>query len=119
MKGETTVATEEEDVAVQEEEAEAEVGWSKGNVTRATNKVILQETAEAVKLNLLLRKPEATEEDFLFMALMEHGKEEKAVWFIDSGCSNHMIGMKEMFRELDETQRMVIRLGNNKQIQVE
>ncbi|KAI6681886.1 hypothetical protein NL676_035767 [Syzygium grande] len=62
---------------------------------------------------------EATEEDFLLMALMEHGKEEKAVWFIDSGCSNHMTGMKEMFRELDETQRRVIRLGNNKQIQVE
>ncbi|KZV18661.1 hypothetical protein F511_40615 [Dorcoceras hygrometricum] len=62
---------------------------------------------------------EATEEDFLFMALMEHGKDEQVVWFIDSGCSNHMTGMKEMFRELDETQRRVIRLGNNKQIQVE
>lgn len=64
-------------------------------------------------------KTEATEEDFLFMTLMEHGKEEQAVWFIDSGCSNHMTGVKKMFRELDETQRRLIRLGNNKQIQVE
>ncbi|KAL3537426.1 hypothetical protein ACH5RR_000792 [Cinchona calisaya] len=41
------------------------------------------------------------------------------VWFVASGCSNHMTGMKEIFKGLDETQKMKVKLGDNKDIQVE
>ena len=35
------------------------------------------------------------------------------VWFLDSGCSNHMCGKKELFSDLDETFRETVKLGNN------
>jgi Pol polyprotein len=41
------------------------------------------------------------------------------VWFLDSGCSNHMSGEKSLFKKLDETQKGEVRLGDNKQMQVE
>ncbi|KAJ0087758.1 hypothetical protein Patl1_33012 [Pistacia atlantica] len=36
-----------------------------------------------------------------------------------TGCSNHMIGIKSMLKELDETRKMQVKLGNGKEIQVE
>ena len=27
------------------------------------------------------------------------------VWFVDSGCSNHMFGTKSLFKVLDESQK--------------
>ena len=41
------------------------------------------------------------------------------IWFLDSGCSNHMSGIKSIFRDIDETHKLNVRLGDNKQIQVE
>ncbi|KAJ0084766.1 hypothetical protein Patl1_29610 [Pistacia atlantica] len=38
---------------------------------------------------------------------------------VDSGYSNHMIGIKSMFKELDETRKMQVKLGNGTEIQVE
>ncbi|KAK2983132.1 hypothetical protein RJ640_022604 [Escallonia rubra] len=37
----------------------------------------------------------------------------------DSGCSNYMTGMKSLFKELDETQKLKVKLGNGKEIQIE
>jgi len=37
----------------------------------------------------------------------------------DSGCSNHMTCIKSLFKELDETQKIKVQLGNRKEIQVE
>ena len=42
-----------------------------------------------------------------------------SVWLVDSGCSNHMTGVKEFFSDLDETQKVVVRLVDNKVVQVE
>ncbi|KAL5762607.1 hypothetical protein ACOSP7_018871 [Xanthoceras sorbifolium] len=41
------------------------------------------------------------------------------IWFLDSGCSNHMSGIKSTFKELDESYKVQVKLGDNKQIQVE
>ncbi|KAE8650579.1 hypothetical protein Csa_010963 [Cucumis sativus] len=41
------------------------------------------------------------------------------VCFIDSGCSNHMTGLKPIFNELNEGEKLKVELGNNKELQVE
>lgn len=41
------------------------------------------------------------------------------VWFLDSGCSNHMTGMQSFFKKLDESYKVKVRLGDGKQVQVE
>nr|KYP33374.1 Retrovirus-related Pol polyprotein from transposon TNT 1-94 [Cajanus cajan] len=56
------------------------------------------------------------------MLLMVHNDITKAiediVWFLDSGCSNHMCGKKEYFSDLDETYKDSVKLGNNSSMTV-
>ncbi|KAA0066378.1 retrovirus-related Pol polyprotein from transposon TNT 1-94 [Cucumis melo var. makuwa] len=40
-------------------------------------------------------------------------------WFIDGGCSNHMTGLKPVFKELNEGEKLKVELGNGKVLQVE
>jgi hypothetical protein len=42
-----------------------------------------------------------------------------SIWFLDSGCSNHMSGFKQLFEDLDETCKLKVKLGDDKLIQVE
>ncbi|KAA8524804.1 hypothetical protein F0562_011227 [Nyssa sinensis] len=55
----------------------------------------------------------------LFMTHFDPNNKSSDVWFVDSGCSNHMTGMKSLFKELDETQKLKVQLGNAKEMQVE
>ncbi|XP_028079521.1 uncharacterized protein LOC114281273 [Camellia sinensis] len=55
----------------------------------------------------------------LFMTHFDPNNMSSDVWFIDSGYSNHMTRMKSLFKELDETQKLKVQLGNAKEIQVE
>ncbi|KAH0724856.1 hypothetical protein KY284_000721 [Solanum tuberosum] len=41
------------------------------------------------------------------------------VWLIDSGCSNHMSCIRSLFRDLDDSQKSEVRLGDDKQVRVE
>ena len=38
---------------------------------------------------------------------------------MDSGCSNHMSGTRSLFKELDESQKREVHLGDNKPMKVE
>ncbi|GMP96106.1 hypothetical protein CsSME_00044899 [Camellia sinensis var. sinensis] len=50
----------------------------------------------------------------LLMAYVDMNKEnEEALWFLDSGCSNHMCGKKEYFSDFDESFKDYVKLGNN------
>ncbi|GAU44223.1 hypothetical protein TSUD_399870 [Trifolium subterraneum] len=40
------------------------------------------------------------------------------VWFLDSGCSNHMIGTKEWLFDFDDKFRETVKLGDNSTMQV-
>jgi hypothetical protein len=53
-------------------------------------------------------------------ALMAHdGREDTCtLWFLDSGCSNHMCGRREKFINLDTSCSHSVRLGNNTRLQV-
>ena len=59
------------------------------------------------------------EEEKLFMACTGINPKKGDLWFVDSGCSNHMTGTKSLFQELNETQRIKVQLENTKEMQVE
>ena len=40
------------------------------------------------------------------------------IWYLDTGCSNHMTGRKELFSQLDETSRGEVNFGNKSKIPV-
>lgn len=42
----------------------------------------------------------------------------EGVWFLDSGCSNHMSGNKKWFIDFDEQFRHSVKLGNNSRMPV-
>jgi len=54
------------------------------------------------------------DEEILLMALTdETNLYAKKTWFLDSGCSNHMCGIKDWFFDLDEQFRVSVKLGDN------
>lgn len=58
-------------------------------------------------------------EELLLMAYEEmNNKRKDEVWFLDSGCSNHMCGEKTTFSEIDDTFIHVVKLGNNSTMNV-
>jgi hypothetical protein len=59
------------------------------------------------------------EEELLLMAYVQDKKTSKEeVWFLDSGCSNHMSGNKDWFIEMDEQFRHSVKLGNGAKMMV-
>jgi len=55
----------------------------------------------------------------LLMAFMEINQSKREnVWFLDSGCSNHMCGNKEWFFDLDEKFKQSVKLGDNLRMMV-
>jgi gag-polypeptide of LTR copia-type len=55
----------------------------------------------------------------LFMAKIDEESDVIQIWFLDSGCSNHMIGFKHLFGELDESYKKAVKLGDDKEMHVE
>lgn len=59
------------------------------------------------------------EEEMLLMSYVElHNSKREEVWFLDSGCSNHMSGNKVWFSDLDEGFMQSVKLGNNSRMAV-
>jgi transposase InsO family protein len=62
---------------------------------------------------------ELNEEEMLLMAYNDEIKNcKEEAWYIDSGCSNHMVGNKEWFFDFDESFRESVRLGNDSKMAV-
>ena len=59
------------------------------------------------------------EDELLLMAYVEEKKATREeIWFLDSGCSNHMSGNKEWFTDLNEDFKQTVKLGNDSRIAV-
>ena len=55
-----------------------------------------------------------TQEEMLLMSYVDMNKaNEECMWFLDSGCSNHMCENKEYFLDFDGSLRDSVKLGNN------
>ncbi|GAA0141055.1 hypothetical protein LIER_35322 [Lithospermum erythrorhizon] len=57
------------------------------------------------------------EDEYLLMVETDEVKEDD-MWFIDSGCSNHMCNKEAMFTMLDKTFSHSVKLGNNDKLLV-
>lgn len=59
-------------------------------------------------------------DDKLFMTHTSSGEVWHGhLWFINSGCSNHITGLKSIFSDFDEMQKQTVQLGDGKDLQVE
>ncbi|PSS16340.1 Endonuclease, partial [Actinidia chinensis var. chinensis] len=59
-------------------------------------------------------------EEMLLMALVDFKEAaSEHIWFLDSGCSNHMCGNKDMFCDLDSSFRESVKLGNDSRLTVQ
>jgi len=57
--------------------------------------------------------------EVILMAYVEpNDAKRERVWFLDSGCSNHMSGNKQWFVDFDERFRHSVKLGNNSRMLV-
>lgn len=62
---------------------------------------------------------EADEEEVLLMAYMDNKQAQNGeIWYLDSGCSNHMTGNKNLFCDLNENFREKVKLGNDTSMSV-
>lgn len=60
-----------------------------------------------------------TSEEMLLMAYVDVDKSDKDhIWFLDSGCSNHMCCKREIFSDLDSNFRESVKLGNDSSLTV-
>ena len=71
---------------------------------------------ESTKANLV--ETDDTSE-MLFMAHYPDHTSDQNLWFIDSGCSNHMSNSRSLFETLDVSKKSEVRLGDNKTVQVD
>ncbi|KAJ8628560.1 hypothetical protein MRB53_021883 [Persea americana] len=58
-------------------------------------------------------------EEVLLMAYVDNEKKNREdLWYLDSGCSNHMCGKNDCFSDLDASFRESVKLGNNSSMAV-
>ncbi|KAI5405505.1 hypothetical protein KIW84_052333 [Lathyrus oleraceus] len=58
------------------------------------------------------------DEGNLFFACQKDFQEDKNVWYLDSGCSNHITGKKEAFINIDSLFGLKVNLGNGEHVEV-
>lgn len=59
------------------------------------------------------------EEEMLLMSFVEvNNSKQEEMWFLDSGCSNHMCGNRQWFSCIDEAFRHSVKLDNDSKMEV-
>ncbi|TXG57334.1 hypothetical protein EZV62_018647 [Acer yangbiense] len=69
----------------------------------------------AQQANFTDEQPEAG--DHLFMVSQGRCSASKDVWYVDSGCTSHMVKDSSLFTSLDNTDRTNVKLGNGEMVQ--
>ncbi|GAV64656.1 UBN2 domain-containing protein, partial [Cephalotus follicularis] len=62
---------------------------------------------------------EKSEEGSLFLTYLTPNVSKTDVWFLDSGCSNHMTGQQNIFCTIDKSIQLQVQLGDGKAVQIE
>ena len=58
---------------------------------------------DPIHFNNLFCCSEKKEESNLFFTSLNREQSKADVWFLNSGCSNHMFGWKEIFQKIDDS----------------
>lgn len=66
-----------------------------------------------------VEKEETEEEISLLMVCHSKENTHKNMWYLDTGCSNHMCGDRSVFSELDESFHNTVKFGDNSTVPVE
>ncbi|XP_050895636.1 uncharacterized protein LOC127102295 [Lathyrus oleraceus] len=78
---------------------------------------------EAIKCKeegaILARKDSNDFEDMVVMAVVVDDRVDSKIWFLDSGCSNHMAGRKVWLAYFDSSKKSKVKLADNSLLQVE
>ncbi|PON49915.1 Zinc finger, CCHC-type, partial [Parasponia andersonii] len=61
---------------------------------------------------------EKEEEVSLLMVCHVNEETQQNIWYLDTGCSNHMCGDKKAFSELDDSFRNTVKFGDNSTVSV-
>ncbi|XP_070045644.1 uncharacterized protein [Nicotiana tomentosiformis] len=64
------------------------------------------------------KETKAEEEVSLLMAYTSREKVSANLWYLDTGCNNHMYGHKVAFSELDETFQDTVKFGDNSAVSI-
>lgn len=64
------------------------------------------------------KSEDETTERLLMTSTEKQEKGRRRAWFLDSRCSNHMTGDRELFLTMDEKFKHSVKLGNNKRMEV-
>ncbi|KAI3521063.1 hypothetical protein L1887_10522 [Cichorium endivia] len=83
-----------------------------------TMKYCRKRPADEKKGSSFMHKEEDDEGDTMFMMLSTEEIPTNDIWYIDSGCSNHMTGNKNLFANLDTSQRKEVQTGDDKKLNV-
>ena len=66
-----------------------------------------------------MAEEDSSEEQVLLMARTDSELNRSNVWYLDTGCSNHMTGHKEWFVTLDEAVKTKVKFADDRTVQAE
>lgn len=55
----------------------------------------------------------------VIMVVVANDNVDSKIWFLDTSCSNHMIGRKVWLADFDESEKSKVKLANNSLLQIE
>lgn len=55
---------------------------------------------------------EQEQDQYLLYATQDSARETGGSWYLDSGCSNHMAKDESIFKNIDDSVKVKVRLGN-------
>ncbi|KAF7147957.1 hypothetical protein RHSIM_Rhsim03G0172600 [Rhododendron simsii] len=123
---------EDEEAEVEVEEAEATMVVETNNIN-SIKRINFKEEEEDVVVftQLLMDRSQQTspmlnatnvieKEEEVSLLMVCHVKEEtpQNMWYLDTGCSNHMCGDKKLFSNLDESFHSTVKFGDNSTVAV-
>nr|GEZ46261.1 hypothetical protein [Tanacetum cinerariifolium] len=107
----------EDDQAFKAEASDSPSGCGQGKRTRSRKIEANYADFDENEKIMLMAEINMEESESVFMANTS-GESKGLMWFLDSGCSNHMCGDKDRFIDLDSRFSNSVKLGNNTRMMV-